>query len=480
MGRLVFGGGVVSLFGDRSYEEFTTILEAANAAFGKSGPNGWTQLKMSDLGIDQFGDTFTSRNGRGKAIVLEKDDELIVAFRGSDKWSDLKDYDKISVVKSYSRQFDKLLEKVAKYQGDNDLHTTFTGISLGGAVTNIVAAKADNQWDDAFKDSSFFGISSPYLANNRNRDLFNLGIQNDEIYGIIPGSWNQGAKDLATQNIFIYLNKRAVIDNLDDSLFAHHVGGFNRAMASLDGLTVEGGDLLVDILNPDSLLIFDQTKEVLKASELKHSRDKVLTIVGESAKDRINGADNKVGGGDEERIYGMGGNDRIHAKTGRDELHGGGGNDLLDGGDGRDSMFGDGGNDKLVFETHLELGEGGAGADRFIIRTITNQASTPASVVITDFTPGEDTLVLDRFDGNKDKKGIQSLDFVEYAVYDASDGLSDLEQGYVNDLKPGGVTIYQDEHGDTLLIINRDGDRGREFEIKFEGALGDFSADLLL
>jgi Ca2+-binding RTX toxin-like protein len=470
----------VSLFGDLSYEEFAPILGAANAAFGKAGPKGWTQLKMSDLGIDQFGDTFTSRNGRGKAIVLEKEGELIVAFRGTDKWSDIKDYDKISVVKSYSRQFDKLMEKVAKYQEEHDLHTTFTGISLGGAVTNIVAAKADNQWDDAFKDSSFFGISSPYLANNRQRDLFNLGVQNDEIYGVIPGSWKQGAKDLATQNIFIYLNKRPLIDNLDDSLFAHHVGGFNRAMASLDGLTVQGGELLVDKLNPDSLLIFDQTKEVLKAGELKHSRDKILTIVGESRKDRINGADNKVGGGDEERIYGMGGNDQIHAKKGRDELHGGSGNDMLDGGDGRDSMFGDGGDDKLVFETHFEMGEGGSGADRFIIRTITNHASTPATVVITDFTPGEDTLVLDRFDGNKDKKGIQSLHFVEYAVYDASDGLSDLEQGYVNDLKPGGVTIYEDKNGDTFLIINRDDDRGREFHIKFDGPLGDFSSDLLL
>jgi hypothetical protein len=135
-------GCAVGLFGNRSYEEFATILQAANAAFGKGGPDGWTQLKMSDLGIDQFGDTFTSPNGRGKAIVLEKDDELIVAFRGSDKWSDIKDYDKISAVKSYSRQFDKLMEKVAKYQDENDLHTTFTGISLGGAVTNIVAEKA--------------------------------------------------------------------------------------------------------------------------------------------------------------------------------------------------------------------------------------------------------------------------------------------------------------------------------------------------
>lgn len=471
----------MGLFGNRSYEEFATILQAANAAFGKSGPNGWTQLKMPELGIDQFGDTFTSRNGRGKAIVLEKEGELIVAFRGSDKWSDIKDYDHISIVKSYSRQFDKLMEKVANYQEKHDLHTTFTGISLGGAVTNIVADKADNQWDGAFKDAAFFGISSPYLSNNRQRDLFNLGVQNDEIYGVIPGSWNDRAKDLATQNIYIYLNHRTLIDNLDDSLFAHHVGGFNRAMASLEGLVVEGGELLVDVLNPDSCLIFDQTREVLKASELKHPRDKILTIVGESKKDRINGADNKVGGGDEERVYGMGGNDQIHAKTGRDELHGGAGNDMLDGGDGRDSMFGDGGDDKLVFETHLELGEGGAGADRFIIRTITNQASSaPASVVITDFTPGEDVLVLDRFDGNKDRKGNQPLHFVEYAVYDGADGLSDLEQGYVNDLRPGGVTLYEDENGDTLLIINRDHDRGREFVIRFEGALGDFSADLLL
>jgi Ca2+-binding RTX toxin-like protein len=471
----------VSLFGYRSFEEFSVLLKAANAAFGKEAPNGWGQLKMSDLGIDQFGDTFTSRNGRGKAIVLEKEGELIVAFRGSDKWSDIKDYDKISFVKSYSRQFDKLMEKVAKYQEENDLHTTFTGISLGGAVTNIVADKADNQWDDAFKDSSFFGISSPYLSNNRRRDLFNLGIQNDEVYGILPGSWNDRAKDLATQNIYIYLNHRTLVDNLDDSLYAHHVGGFNRAMASLEGLAVHSGQLLVDVLNPDSCLIFDQTKEVLKASELQHPRDKILTIVGESKKDRINGADNGVSGGDEERIYGMGGNDKINAKTGRDELHGGSGNDMLDAGDGRDWMFGDGGDDKLVFETHLEQGEGGAGADRFIVRTITNHGSSaPASVVIDDFTPGEDTLVLDRFDGNKDKKGTQSLHFAEYAVYDASDGLSDLEKGYVNKHKPGGVTIYEDENGDTLLIINRDHDRGREFVIKFDGALGDFSADLLL
>ena len=45
---------------------------------------------------------------------------------------------------------------------------------------------------------------------------------------------------------------------------------------------------------------------------------------------------------------------------------------------------------------------------------------------------------------------------------------------------PGGITIYEDQNGDTWLIINRDNDRHREFVIEFNGALGDFSSDLLL
>ena len=470
----------MSLFGDRSYAEFAVILEAANAAFGKSAPDGWTQLKMSELGIGQSGDTFTSPNGRGKAIVLEKDGELMVGFRGTDKLNDIKDYDNISLVKNYPRQFDELLDAVAEYQAEFDLHTTFTGISLGGAATNIVADKAARQWGGAFETSSFFGISSPYLSSADDRDIFNLGMQNDAVYGVVPGSWTDRSRALATENMYIYEDRRYFIDNLDESLIAHRVGGYNRAMASLEGLTVANGDLLVDVLNPDSYVIFDETRERLKASELRHPGDEILTIVGESVDDRINGADKKVGGGDQERIYGMGGDDLIVGKRDSDELHGGSGDDKLDGGDGLDTMFGDGGDDTLVFETDGEMGEGGSGRDKFIIRTVDAQGSGPATVNITDFTPGEDKILLNRFDGDMDRKGIQPLHFVEYAVYDESDGLSPLEKGFVNDLEPGGVTIFEDENGNTLLIINRDGDRGREFVIEFDGSLGDFSGDLLL
>ena len=176
---------------------------------------------------------------------------------------------------------------------------------------------------------------------------------------------------------------------------------------------------------------------------------------------------------------GLGGDDELIGKAGRDELHGGAGDDWLSGRAGRDVLFGDGGNDRLIFDTHGDRGEGGSGRDWFVIRTIEHREGRPATVFLPDFTPGEDRIVFREFDGDRHRKGDQPLHFVEYAVYDASDGLSPLERGHVNDRRPGGVTIFEDENGDTLLIINRDGDRGREFEIRFDGALGDFSRDIL-
>lgn len=468
----------MGIFGNRDYDEFVTLLHSANAAFGKAGPEGWTQLKMSDLGINQNGDTYTSPNNRGKAIVLEQDDQLIVAFRGTDKLNDIKDYYDISAVKSYAKQFDKLMDAVKLYQTKNDMETTFTGISLGGAVTNIIADKADNQWGDAFKNSTFLGIASPYLSNNTNRDLFNFGIQNDLVYGVVPHSWNPRSKSMAAENLYIYENGRKLIDNLDDQLSPHHVGGLNSAINSLDGLTVMGGELLVDVLKQDSYVIFDRTKEVLKASELDHPDFHVLNIIGESRDDRINGADKSNRGGDEERVFGRGGNDIINTKQGRDELYGGSGNDVLNGGNGADWMFGDDGDDRLILADHRDYAEGGAGSDRFVINTIGSGGTQPAEVMLADFTPGEDKIDFRNFDGNNMRKGNQPLQVVEFVQY--TDGQSDLEQGFVNDLRPGGITIYEDQLGDTWLIINRDNDRNREFVIHFDGALGDISSDLLL
>ena len=137
----------MSLFGYLDLEEFATIYRVAVASYGKADvPQGSVALTMAELGIDNQGnDTiFTSKNGRGKAIVAEFEGELVVGFRGTDKYNDIKDYNNISLTKNYFKQFERLIEAVKDYSQENDLDVTFTGISLGGAVTNIIADRATN------------------------------------------------------------------------------------------------------------------------------------------------------------------------------------------------------------------------------------------------------------------------------------------------------------------------------------------------
>ena len=106
--------------------------------------------------------------------------------------------------------------------------------------------------------------------------------------------------------------------------------------------------------------------------------------------------------------------------------------------------------------------------------------NNPAQVFIDQFAPGDDRISLTRIDGHLGRKGDQGLHFAGFERYDETDGLNELEQGYVNDLRPGSVTIFEDGKGKTLVILNLDGDRHRELEIVIEGTWGDISGDLIL
>lgn len=98
------------------------------------------------------------------------------------------------------------------------------------------------------------------------------------------------------------------------------------------------------------------------------------------------GDDIAYGGAKADNIYGM---------KGHNQLHGGTGDDLIHSGRHTSTLFGDDGNDHLI----AELGKGadhilagGSGNDTF---ELTNISSTKISnVVITDFTLGEDTIVI--------------------------------------------------------------------------------------
>lgn len=481
----------MSLFGALNIQEFAVVLRSAVAAFGKvNPPKGWDELKMSDLGIDQLGTIFTSHNGRGKAIVTEADGQLIVSFRGTDKFNDYKDYGNISLSHSYFHQFEPLLKAVAKYVDKADVDVTFTGVSLGGAVVNILADRAQSYLGKAFADAHFVGIASPYLSGSHRSDVYNIGFSNDAVYHVAPGSWGEGARANATNNLFVYQNHHYLKnDNLGDRLSVHGAGQIAQAVEALSELTLENGKILADALGMDSIVLFDDTREVLQAGLKKHAHGSVLTVIGEQRADRMTGASADIAGGDAEWFFGRGGNDTIVARGGNDKLFGGSGRDSLTGGDGRDYLSGDAGDDTLIFDTDRDRAAGGGGSDGFLVRQIlpTTDSGTSsiggkhaAHVFIEDFQAGRDALNLRAIDGNLAKRGDQPLHFAGYFTFDASDGLSDLEKGFVNETSAGSVTVFLDTDGDTLVIVNRDADHGRELEIELAGDVGNVVHDLFL
>lgn len=91
------------------------------------------------------------------------------------------------------------------------------------------------------------------------------------------------------------------------------------------------------------------------------------------------GDDNVRGGVADDYLLAADGNDTVTAGGGDDTIGGGAGNDLIDGGDGDDMISGGTGNDTIT---------GGAGDDMFVYH------AGGGDDVITDFTPGEDTLLL--------------------------------------------------------------------------------------
>lgn len=93
------------------------------------------------------------------------------------------------------------------------------------------------------------------------------------------------------------------------------------------------------------------------------------------------------------RLMGDKGNDLLETHDSRDWLQGGAGNDLLLAGAGADRLFGGAGDDVLAAQGGADSLTGGAGRDDFVF-------SQPArGVVIRDFTPGLDRLLLDHASG---------------------------------------------------------------------------------
>ncbi|ERT07040.1 hemolysin-type calcium-binding repeat family protein [Lyngbya aestuarii BL J] len=125
------------------------------------------------------------------------------------------------------------------------------------------------------------------------------------------------------------------------------------------------------------------------------------TLSGNIGNDFIEGNDGNdliYGGKDNDTLSGNQGNDTLYGDLGDDVVDGGEGTDIvfggegddtLDGGEGNDELTGGNGNDLLLGAEGNDTLTGEAGSDRFVL------ASGMGEDLITDFTDGEDIIVLD-------------------------------------------------------------------------------------
>jgi len=126
------------------------------------------------------------------------------------------------------------------------------------------------------------------------------------------------------------------------------------------------------------------------------------TVFGGAGADTVSGGqgnDSVSGGDDNDLIFGNQGEDTLDGGAGDDTIYGGQGNDSVSGGIGNDILFGDRGDDTLI---------GGVSADTFRFEYFPQEGEVAAPVAnaqngnmfgldtLTDFTPVEDKIQLDR------------------------------------------------------------------------------------
>ncbi|MBD2480572.1 calcium-binding protein [Planktothrix sp. FACHB-1365] len=113
------------------------------------------------------------------------------------------------------------------------------------------------------------------------------------------------------------------------------------------------------------------------------------------------GDDSLFGGKGNDSLIGLNSNDIIQGNLGADYINGGNGDDSVFGGQGNDTLLGSAGNDSLAGDKGVNQLTGGFGIDHFAVRLIESDSTSSASNfipenadVITDFTPGEDVIVV--------------------------------------------------------------------------------------
>ena len=149
-----------------SLNEVGLLGQASQAAFvGGNIPAGWNVVTPAQLGLgSQYWDGiyFTDPTSGASAIVLEQDSSYIVAFRGTDGQNDILHYPDL-LTGTYIHHYDPLLN-VLSAAARSGAAFAFTGASLGGGATNLMANIASSAFGGAFAAATFVGFASPNIS----------------------------------------------------------------------------------------------------------------------------------------------------------------------------------------------------------------------------------------------------------------------------------------------------------------------------
>jgi hypothetical protein len=297
-----------------SLAQLNLLGSAARASFaGGTIPSGWNVITPSALALApqyQDGNYFT--NNGATAIVLQQGTNWIISFRGTDGSSDINMYPQLATG-AYINNFQPLLSAIAA-QAPAGTSFSFTGASLGGGATNLMADIAATQYSGRFASATFVAFASPNISNSSG--ILNVGFENDPIYKII----NSNGDFASSLDNLVWATPEYMAGNFDgrtpSNVYAHGPGGFEI-------LNRLSNSVFYDLMTPDSVVIFDASNGLVQ--DITPGRENTGAFyLGETFDDVI---------------AGRSGNDFIEGFAGNDVLIGGAGNDRLDGGTGWDYAF---------------------------------------------------------------------------------------------------------------------------------------------
>ncbi len=317
-------------------------------------------------------------------------------------------------------------------------------------------------------DSLYGGIGDDTLRGDLGNDTayggagvdhIHGGLGNDTLYGDDGDDFLWGGAD-------------------DDTL--HGGAGIDILKGGSGNDTLSGGsaaDILLGGLGIDQIWggFGNDTLKGGKGADTIWGEDGDDQIWGNAGNDILNGGvgnDTILGGQGNDTINGDSGDDILRGGTGDDQINGGSGNDLLWGGKGNDTLSGGagndilrgrGGDDTLIGGAGKDLMIGGQGADVFVFNAVADSADTN-----------------NRFDRIADfETGIDHLDFSALATLNGGMAFSYLGADKFSGTGGGEMLTQLMADGNTVLLLDVDGDGTSDMRILFNGAVSFTAADFI-